>query len=54
MTKEILSMRLNTLHNVFFYQELMRRARAAIVEGRYAAWADSVLPGLSCGAFEAA
>lgn len=54
MTKEILSMRLNTLHNVFFYQELMRRARAAVVQKRYAAWADSVLPGLSCGEFEVA
>jgi queuine tRNA-ribosyltransferase len=49
MTKEILSMRLNTLHNVHFYQELMRRARAAVVEGRFEAWAASVLPGLTCG-----
>ncbi len=46
MTKEILSMRLNTLHNVSFYQELMRRARRAIVEGRFAAWAASVMPGI--------
>ncbi|MBI3447595.1 MAG: tRNA guanosine(34) transglycosylase Tgt [Acidobacteria bacterium] len=45
-SKEILSMRLNTIHNVHFYQELMRRARQAIVEGRFAAWAASVLPGL--------
>ncbi len=46
MTKEILSMRLNTLHNVFFYQDLMRRARSALVEGRFAAWTASVLPSL--------
>ena len=33
---EILSMRLNTLHNLHFYLDLMRRAREAIVAGRYA------------------
>jgi len=49
LSKEILSMRLNTVHNVWFYQELMRRARAAVIEGKYAAWSASVLPGLSCG-----
>ena len=48
MTKEILSMRLNTLHNVHFYQEIMRRARAAAQEQRFASWAAAVLPGLSC------
>jgi queuine tRNA-ribosyltransferase len=43
---EILGARLNTLHNVRFYQDLMRGLRAAIAEGRleahtralYAAW----------------
>jgi len=49
LSKEILSMRLNTLHNVHFYQDLMRRAREAVVEGRYRAWHASVLPALSCG-----
>jgi queuine tRNA-ribosyltransferase len=49
LSKEILAMRLNTLHNVFFYQEMMRRARAAIVQGRFGAWSASVLPALSCG-----
>jgi queuine tRNA-ribosyltransferase len=44
MTREILSMRLNTLHNIFFYQDLMRRARQAIMSGRYAEWASEVLP----------
>ncbi len=33
---EILSMRLNTLHNLHHYAALMRRARAAIDAGRYA------------------
>ncbi len=33
---EILSMRLNTLHNLHQYAELMRGARAAIEAGRYA------------------
>jgi len=32
---EILGARLNTLHNLFFYQELMRGLRDAISEGRF-------------------
>ena len=36
---EILGARLNTLHNLAFYLELMRRARAAIRAGRYAEFA---------------
>ena len=40
---EILSMRLNTLHNLHFYLHLMREARQAIVVGRYAAWAQGFL-----------
>lgn len=47
MTREILSMRLNTLHNVHFYQELMRRARAAILDGRFGRWAAETAPGLA-------
>ena len=35
---EILGARLNTLHNLHYYQRLMRGAREAIVEGRYAAF----------------
>ena len=34
-TGEILGNRLGTLHNLYFYQELIRRARQAIREGRY-------------------
>jgi len=36
---EILGARLNTLHNLSFYLDLMRRARAAIRAGRYADFA---------------
>ncbi len=39
---EILGSRLNTLHNLHHYQRLMQGARAAIREGRYAAYAASV------------
>ena len=35
---EILSAILASVHNVHFYQRLVREARAAIVEGRFAAW----------------
>jgi queuine tRNA-ribosyltransferase len=44
---EILGMVLCTLHNIHFYQELMRRVRHAIDEGRFGEWAAGVLPGLS-------
>jgi queuine tRNA-ribosyltransferase len=36
---EILGARLNTIHNLHYYLDLMRRARAAIGEGRFAAFA---------------
>ena len=39
MAGEILSMRLNTLHNLHVYADLMRRARAAIEAGRYVEFA---------------
>ena len=35
-TNEILGARLNTIHNLYYYQELMRGLRAAIAEGRLA------------------
>ncbi len=35
---EILGARLNTLHNLHYYQELMGAIRAAIEAGRFAAW----------------
>jgi queuine tRNA-ribosyltransferase len=36
---EILGARLNTIHNLFFYLELMRELRAAIAAGRFADYA---------------
>ena len=38
---EILGARLNTLHNLHYYQQLMHGAREAIAQGRYAAFAAS-------------
>jgi queuine tRNA-ribosyltransferase len=35
---EILGARLNTIHNLHFYLDLMRQARQALDEGRFAAW----------------
>jgi queuine tRNA-ribosyltransferase len=40
---EILGARLNTLHNLFFYLELMRRIRQALEEGRFAVFARETL-----------
>jgi queuine tRNA-ribosyltransferase len=40
---EILGARLNTLHNLHYYQELMRELRVAIEEGRLAATAARLL-----------
>ena len=36
---EILGARLNTLHNLHYYQRLMRETRAAISDGRFQAFA---------------
>jgi queuine tRNA-ribosyltransferase len=38
---EILGSRLNTIHNLFFYQSLMKAIRAAIEAGRFAAWRNA-------------
>ena len=40
---EILGSRLNTIHNLYFYLDLMRSLRAAITEGRLAAFARDYL-----------
>jgi queuine tRNA-ribosyltransferase len=37
--REILGSRLNTLHNLYFYQQLMRSIRGALEEGTFAAFA---------------
>jgi queuine tRNA-ribosyltransferase len=39
---EILGARLNTIHNLHFYLDLMRRARAAIEAGQFAGFAGAV------------
>ncbi len=41
VAKELLAMRLNTLHNLAYYLDLMAKVRAAITEGRYATFARS-------------
>lgn len=42
---EILGSRLNTIHNLHFYLDLMRSIRSAIAEGRLTSWAASYLAG---------
>ncbi len=42
---EILGARLNTLHNLHYYQRLMRDIRAAIEAGRFEEWARDFLAG---------
>ena len=37
-TNELLGMHLATFHNVFFFQQLMRDMRDAIISGHFAAW----------------
>ncbi|HUU01649.1 MAG TPA: tRNA guanosine(34) transglycosylase Tgt [Myxococcota bacterium] len=43
LANEILGVRLNTLHNLYFYAELMKTIRTAIKAGDYAAWAAGAL-----------
>jgi queuine tRNA-ribosyltransferase len=43
--REILGARLNTIHNLHYYQRLMARIRAAIETGRYAEFARDFLAG---------
>jgi queuine tRNA-ribosyltransferase len=40
---EILAVRLLTLHNLAFYQSLVREARTAVLAGEYAAWSQAKL-----------
>ena len=46
---EILGAHLATLHNLWFYQELMRAMREAIEGGRFEAWAAATLADLERG-----
>ena len=43
---EPLAFRLLSIHNVSHYHQLMREARLAIDEQRYASWAKTTLEGL--------
>jgi queuine tRNA-ribosyltransferase len=38
MSKEILALRLATIHNLYFYQWLMRQAGRAIADGNFSQW----------------
>jgi queuine tRNA-ribosyltransferase len=42
---EMLGARLMTIHNLYFYQSVMRAMREAIGAGRFAAWAKAFLAG---------
>jgi queuine tRNA-ribosyltransferase len=44
--KELLGLQLATTHNLYYYQWLMRTARAMIAEGRFAAWKQEHLNSL--------
>ncbi len=46
---EILGARLNTLHNLYYYQTLMRSLREAIEGGRLEAFAEDFYSGQACG-----
>ena len=39
---ELLSYRLNSIHNLTYFLDVVREARAAIIEGRYAAWLSHI------------
>ncbi len=45
--KELLGMRLASLHNISFFLWLMHEMRAAILEDRFASWKDEWLPRVS-------
>ncbi len=50
MSGEMLGMTLLTIHNLYFYTSLMRRAREAVAAGEYAMFAAEWLPRVSKGA----
>ena len=52
IAKEVLFTVLNTIHNLAFYLELVTQARAAIFEGRYATWMQTVLERRAVGPHE--
>ncbi len=42
---ELLGLRVLSIHNLYFLTDLMKQARLAVCEGRYAGWADGWLAG---------
>ncbi|PJC69884.1 MAG: tRNA guanosine(34) transglycosylase Tgt, partial [Zetaproteobacteria bacterium CG_4_8_14_3_um_filter_59_5] len=50
ISRELLSSRLNTMHNLHYYCALMRRARMAIEENRWAGFRDQFLSTYHAGA----
>lgn len=42
-TREILGLRLSTIHNLYFYLDLMRQMRGAIIDGKFQAWQKTFL-----------
>jgi queuine tRNA-ribosyltransferase len=52
-TNEILGARLNTVHNLFYYQTLMREMREAIAAGDFAAFRERFRRGRAAGEAEA-
>jgi len=44
MSREILSMRLNTIHNIHFFLEFFRRMREAIAAGEFGRFRNEVTP----------
>jgi queuine tRNA-ribosyltransferase len=46
-TNELLGLHLATYHNVFYYLQLMRTMRQAIIEGRFRLWQEEFLS--TCG-----
>ena len=46
---EMLGLRLNSLHNLHYFLDLLARTRAAVVEGRFAAFRRACLEGWSAG-----
>jgi len=41
--EEILALRLATIHNLYFYMELVREAREAIIQDRFQSWKENFL-----------
>ena len=49
LAKELLVYRLNTIHNVHFYEELMREVRKALAEERFEVYCRQFMEGLQKG-----